>query len=119
MGSGLVEAARQFRRIVGYRALLGGLLGAFALNEETDTLPSALGARLSDVGGLWLTRFCSARLEKSKLGHSGVFPALVASTRRMYTEWFSERCDGPDTLTCLLMFSITVRCFQSLNLLFT
>ena len=98
VGSGLVEAARQLRRIVGYRAL---------------------GAGLSDVGGAWLTRFCSARLEKSKLGHSGDFPTLVASARRMYTEWFSECCNGPDTLTCHLMFSITVYSFQSLRPLFT
>ena len=100
--SGLVEAAPQL-----------------VFDEGTDALPSALGAGLSDVGGEWLTRFCRARLEKSKLGHIGIFPALVASARRMYTEWFSERCNGPDTLTCLLMFSITVHYFQSLNLLFT
>ena len=39
--------------------------------------------------------------------------------QRMYTEWLCERCDVPDTLTCLLTFNITAHCFQSLSLRFT
>jgi len=92
---------------------------SFLSNEETDALPSPWGAGLSDVGGVWLTRSCTLGIEESNLGHSGVFSALVASARGMYTEWFCECCNGPDTLTCLLIFSITVHSFQSLSPLFT
>jgi hypothetical protein len=62
---------------------------------------------------------CRKPAGKFKPYHYRVFPALAASPRRMYTEWLSERCNVPDTLTCLLTFNITVHCFPLLSLRFT
>ena len=54
--------------------------------------------------------------KKPKLGHHRLFPALVTSVRRLYSEYLRKSCNAPETSTCLSTFNIIVRSFPSLRL---